>query len=495
MRHTSSISQTTRRDFLKAAAVTTAAASLPATIHAQQPIQQHSGQGVQWITTTEAKPWQTGSPHPYAFQWDALDVRLLPEPAGPAVQGFGACFNELGWDALNKLSPADRDGIMADLFSPGQGANFTLCRMPIGANDFSRGWYSYDEIAEDFALQHFSIGNDQATLVPFIHAAQKHQPKLRLWASPWSPPQWMKTNRFYAEAQNFPGWPPNGIQPDQLRHEGQDVFIQDERYFKTYAEYFGKFIDSYRQNGIRIEAVMPQNEFNSAQPFPSCTWTPEGLAKFIRHLGPAMQQRDVQVFFGTLERGNPELLNHVLSDPGANRWIKGVGMQWAGKGAIRAVHMQHPELSIWASEQECGDGKNEWSYAGYCWRLMKHYFDDGASAYMYWNLALETGGKSHWGWPQNSLVTVDAAAHSFRYNHEYYVLKHASRFVQNGARSLPTDGTCTDLLAFQNPDGSHVLTVRNELKTSRPLDVLIGTTRLSVTLDPDSIGTLVVPAA
>ena len=450
--------------------------------------------GVQWITTTETKPWQTGSLRAYSFLWDALDVRLLTETAGPHVEGFGACFNELGWEALRKLDAPDRDAILAELFQPGRGANFTSCRMPVGANDFSRGWYSYDETPDDFSLKRFSIANDKEALIPFIHAAQQHQPKLRLWASPWSPPQWMKTNGHYAEAANFPGRLDNGLKPDQARHEGEDVFIQEERYFRTYAEYFGKFVDAYRQNGIEIGMVMPQNEFNSAQPFPSCTWTPEGLAKFLRELGPAMQRRGVEVFFGTMERGNPELLNRVLEDPEAGRWIRGVGLQWAGKGALRAVHADHPELRIYGSEQECGDGKNDWSYAGYCWRLMKHYFDHGTAAYMYWNLALETGGESHWGWPQNSLVTVDAARRSFRWNPDYFILKHASAFVRNGARRIATDGTCTDVLAFRNADGSHVLIVRNEAKQARPLDVLVASGRISVMLEADSIGTLFLPA-
>lgn len=79
------------------------------------------------------------------------------------------------------------------------------------------------------------------------------------------------------------------------------MFIQEERYFQTYAAYFGLFLDAYRELGIPIRMVMPQNEFNSPQVFPSCTWTPEGLARFIAYLGPEMAARGVEVFVGTLE--------------------------------------------------------------------------------------------------------------------------------------------------------------------------------------------------
>ena len=198
-------------------------------------------------------------------------------------------------------------------------------------------------------------------------------------------------------------------------------------------------------------------------------------------------------FFGTLERGSSELLNRVLAAKSAGRWLRGVGIQWAGKRALPVVHHEHPTLRLYGSEQECGDGQNTWAYAGYCWRLMKYYLENGASAYMYWNLSLETGGVSRWGWPQNSLVTVNAEDTTFHYNHEYYVLKHVSHFVQRGAQWLPTRGTCQDALAFRNPDGSHAVIVRNESPHSRPLDIALGAQRIPVTLAGDSLSTLSVP--
>ena len=138
----------------------------------------------------------------------------------------------------------------------------------------------------------------------------------------------MKRNHFYAEAKSYPGMKDNGIRPEQLGHEGEDMFILEPKYLDAYARYFGKYIDAYKAEGIPVGMVMPQNEFNSAQNFPSCTWTPEGLTQFIRALGPEMEKRGVDVYFGTLERGNPKLLETVLADPTAARSIKGLGAQW-----------------------------------------------------------------------------------------------------------------------------------------------------------------------
>jgi glucosylceramidase len=446
-----------------------------------------------WISTTEKLPWQKREIAPPGWRWDTLDVVVESGKTAQTVNGFGGCFNELGWVSLKALSDDNREAVLRELFAPGVGANFTICRMPVGANDFSRDWYSYDETPGDLTLEHFSIANDLETLVPFIKGAQRYNPALRLWASPWSPPSWMKTNKHYAEAMSRPGAPPNGLRSDQVGKEGTDLFIQQEPYFAAYAKYFGHFIEEYRKQDISIGMVMPQNEFNSAQPFPSCTWTPRGLAKFLRYLGPEMDRRQVEVFFGTLERGDVKLLNDVIDDA-AGKWIKGVGAQWAGKSAVAEIHRRFPALLIYQSEQECGDGENSWAYASYCWELMKHYFRSGVNAYMYWNLALQEGGESRWGWKQNSLVTVDLKTKQYRFNHEYFVLKHVSHFVMPGAKLLNVEGTQDDALGFVNLDGSVVVVMRNEAGFERPVRLTVDGRSIVVVIEPDSLNTVVIRA-
>jgi glucosylceramidase len=133
-----------------------------------------------WISTTETLPWQVRSLRPEGWRWDTLDVQVGEVSDAPAMEGFGACFNELGWTSLQALGGEDREAVFEELFAPGKGANFSICRMPIGANDFSRRWYSYDETPGDLALEHFSIANDLETLVPFIQSAQRYNPKLRV---------------------------------------------------------------------------------------------------------------------------------------------------------------------------------------------------------------------------------------------------------------------------------------------------------------------------
>lgn len=478
---------------------------------------------VEWISTTPDGQWETHAKVDVTGDKEASDVALLTENTFQQIEGFGTCFNELGWTSLSELSDSDRASIMQELFAPGKGANFTICRMPVAANDFSREWYSYDETDGDFAMADFSIDNDKETLIPFIKDAKKYQPDLAIWASPWSPPAWMKYNKHYAStsslrmeemAKRFAeerkaqgdttsmggffanvGNPKyqNDLPIDREGKEGTDMFIQEDQYLQAYALYFSKFIDAYRNEGIDIFAVMPQNEFNSAQIFPSCCWTAAGLANFVgKYLGPAMQEQGVEVIFGTMERPTEALVDTILNDPDASKYVTGVGFQWAGKDALPGIHKRYPNLKYFQTEQECGDGKNNWSGAMHSWELMKHYLKNGVSVYEYWNTSLLEGGVSRWGWEQNSLVVVDKEQKSYRYSYEFYVMKHVSHFVQPGAYRIETTGDYNDLLAFKNPDGSIVLVVANQSDEERKVSFELGGNVYNPVLPANSLNTLTI---
>ena len=435
---------------------------------------------VEWVSTTFENPWQVME----AVEVDApaeASVVVDLQAVNQAVEGFGTCFNELGWTSLSELSETDRAAILQDLFTPA-GMNLTMARMPVGANDFSVDFYSYDEVPGDMALEHFSIDRDRQRLIPFIRAAKAVNPALRIWASPWCPPEWMKVNRA----------PFNGLPVDKQVPEGVDAFILEPAYLQAYAQYFGKFIDAYKAEGIDIFMVMPQNEPNSDQVFPSCTWTPDGLVSFLKYLEPEMASRDVDVYLGTMERADPELWDRILTNPEVGPSIKGMGFQWAGKDALPELHRRHPSLPCYQTEQECGDGRNDWRGAMHSWDLMKHYFGNGVQSYFYWNTSLLDGGISTWMWRQNSLVVVNKEKGTYRYSPEYYVLKHASHYVQPGARVLSLGGTYADALGFLNPDGRIVLLLANQSDAPQTVSVegLPGRPR-AVTLPAGSINTLV----
>jgi glucosylceramidase len=477
------------------------------------------------VTTTEKKAWDRQAEIMPSNISTTADVIIDLTKTQQTIQGFGTCFNELGWTSLNTLNSGDREAIMKELFAPGVGANFTVCRMPVGANDFSINWYSYDETDGDFDMTKFSIENDKNTLIPFIKNAKHYLPGLEIWASPWSPPSWMKYNKHYASRSSIkmremlekrmqsvkddPNRPKssgndrlslmmnpnyqNDLPADKEGKEGTNMFVQEEKYLKAYALYFSKFIDAYKNEGIKIAAVMPQNEFNSAQTFPSCCWTAAGLANFIgAYLGPAMEAKGVEILFGTMERPKEALVDTILTDPKSSKYVKGVGFQWAGKDALPGINKRYPNLKFYQSEQECGDGKNDWKGVLHSWDLMKHYLNNGVSVYEYWNTSLLKGGISRWGWAQNSLLVVDPDAKTYNYSNEYYLLKHVSHFVQPGAKKLDTTGEYKDLLAFLNPDKSIVVVLANQEQTEKSVNIKINDKVYSPKLSPNSFNTLVI---
>jgi glucosylceramidase len=467
---------------------------------------------VSWVSTSESQQWIKQRSPKLGKASDKIDVEIRLDKPQQKIEGFGACFDELGWTSLNVLPTNDRESIIKEFFAPNIGANFTICRMPVGANDFSRNWYSYNETEGDFEMKNFSIKNDFETLIPFIKNAQKYNPALKLWASPWSPPTWMKYNKHYASrpVPDVSKWPAdrlqkmrdswgmdfrgisNGMKPEQTIKEGHDGFIQEDKYFKAYSLYFSKFIDAYKKEGIKIGMVLPQNEFNSDQVFPSCTWKASSLANFVSYLGPEIQEKNIDVFFGTMERPNYKLVDTLLTDPRSKSYIKGVGFQWAGKDAIGAIHKNYPNLNLYQSEQECGNGYNDWKGAVHSLDLMKHFLNNGVTAYMYWNMSLNEGGVSSWGWHQNSLVVVDTLTKKYRYSHEYYLLKHLSHFVKPNAQKVETEGAFDNIIAFENPDKSIAILVYNDSSEQKNINIKIGGKTINPSLKPNTFNTFLI---
>ncbi|MDR1169383.1 MAG: beta-glycosidase, partial [Prevotellaceae bacterium] len=189
---------------------------------------------------------------------------------------------------------------------------------------------------------------------------------------------------------------------------------------------------------------------------------------------------------------NPAMVDTLLQDSQSRQYITGVGFQWAGKKAVGAVHNKYPNIKIYQTEQECGNGQNDWRLCCSAWGLMKHYFNNGTNVYDYWNTSLEEGGMSRWGWRQNSLVTVNKQDKTYRFTYEYYLLKHLSHYVLPGAQRLATSGTFTNILVFRNADNSYVLMIQNDTDTVIKPSIKIGEYNVSPILKPNSFNTIVI---
>ncbi|WP_084225347.1 glycoside hydrolase family 30 protein [Paenibacillus pectinilyticus] len=439
-----------------------------------------------WISSTESSLWTDKPIPPAEAAVDSTASLTITKDSYQTVEGFGGCFNELGFTALSYLSDEERVEMLHSLFHPDGDQKLSICRLPIGASDYAHEWYSLNETDGDLAMAHFSIDRDRQYLIPYIKEALKLNPNLKLFASPWSPPTWMK----FPKAYNF----------GTLRWEKEIL--------EAYALYFVKFVEAYREEGITIHQVHVQNEVVANQKFPSCVWTGEQLREFIRdYLGPAFEKHglDTEIWLGTINSPEPwdewlkkKTADHdayahtVLSDPEAYKYVKGVGYQWAGKYGIQRTVLSYPELRYMQTENECGDGTNTWAYAKYVFNLYQHYFTNGVNAYIYWNMVLEPKGRSTWGWEQNSMITVDPAERRAIFNPEYYVMKHFSHFVPEGTRRIGTIGHWTgNALAFEKPDGGIIIVIANPFKDSRDVRVSNGNTVQTFRLEPESFNTIV----
>jgi glucosylceramidase len=442
--------------------------------------------GVRWIVTTGAAPFASAE-LPRGERQGAPELVVLADQARHEVHGFGGAFNEHGWDALSVLPAGERQAALAALFDPGTGLGLAYGRIPIGASDYALDRYTLDEAPGDYEMASFSIQRDRRLLIPFIQAALKLRPGLKLWASAWTPPTWMKTNRAFDGG----------------------AFEDDPKVYAAYALYLARFVESYRAEGIEVSMLVPQNEPGQLTHYPSCDWTPAQYVTFIReHLGPTFQHRSLstQIFVGTVNKADWDILS-VLNDSGASRFVAGAALQWHALRQVAPVHAAFPNLTIMQSETECGNNHwqpgynperapNDFGYAAYTFRKLRDFISAGASSYMLWNLVLDEHGKnidSEHPWPQNGAIIVDRTTRQVTLTPLYWVTKHFSALIQPGARVVASSGAFADQIVFLNPDGTRVVELLNESAAPLTLTVIDGSRRQPVELPAQTFGTLWLP--
>ncbi len=485
-----------KRDFIKTVAVGVVGmtgtrvvmnSQIPALAIPAQPARVRPGAVPMHIATRESAIWQTQAvPRALSMDsWGAPADLVITDQHTITWKGFGGCFNELGWRALSHLVPEQREEVIDRLFRPDGEMRFEFCRLPIGANDYSLDWYSHDESAGDFELVHFSIAHDRRALLPFVKSALARRPDLTLFASPWSPPTWMKNPPVY----NF------------------GKLIAEPRYLDAYARYFVKFVEAYNAEGVKIHQLHVQNEPVNTQKFPSCVMTGDELRNFIgQYLGPALQRAgcSVEIWLGTLNgpdseekrpgsgTGFNDYAFTVMEDAVARPFVRGISYQWGGKSIVARTRLAYPGTPLIQSENECGDGTNSWKYAWYVSDLFHHYLSNDVTGYCYWNMVLESGGSSTWGWAQNSLLTVDPVKHTLTENPEYHIMRHFSRFISRGDQRCRCEQPwAANAVAYRKTDGGVTLVLRNPLAEDRQLVVQCDSQRWQVGVPAHSLNTLV----
>ncbi|MDX2432577.1 MAG: glycosyl hydrolase family 30, partial [Bacteroides sp.] len=404
------------------------------------------------------------------------DITVYTDSALQEIDGIGGAFNELGWTAIISLPASGQKEVFKALFSE-EGCSFSMCRIPLGASDYALSYYSSNDVPGDFVMRDFNIDRDRFILIPYIREALKVRPDLQIWASPWTPPAWMKVNEHYSlRSGDWNGRPKgNRMDPGAQVFNNATAFKMQERYLEAYALYFSKFVQEYAKQGVPLFAIMPQNEIAYAPNWPSCTWRAEDLSYFIGgYLGPQFEKDslDTEIWLGTINYSSPSYVKTILDDEETARFIKGVGFQWGGSGSIPTVSKAYPDYKYMQTENKCGEGENDWSSVQRSWETLVHYFNHNSGSYMYWNMVLDETGKSAWGWPQNSMVVIDRETQSIQYTDEFYLFKHLSHFVQPGDHYLKSSKG-ENHVAFKLKDGRIMVLVNNPGEARRKIKLIV----------------------
>jgi glucosylceramidase len=407
-------------------------------------------------------------------QKDSLQFKEFPQPTEnfphiivdyntgfQVMEGIGGALTDAAAETFYKLPAEAQEEILTAYFDPQKGIGYSFCRTHINSCDFSGESYAYAEIQGDTALADFNISHDLKYRIPFIKKAiEKTGGKLKLFASPWSPPAWMKTN-------------------NNMLHGG----ILKTEYRKTWADYYIRFFEEYGKQGISFWGLTVQNEPLATQTWESCIYTAEDELTFVRdYLGPRLQQSAFSGLKLMIWDHNRDIMFHrantVLSDSAAAKYVWGTAFHWYMGDHfdnVKLVHDAFPDKGLVFSEG-CGypfswENVKGWSWGEKYAESMIHDFNNYTSGWTDWNILLdETGGPNHVHNFCLAPVIGDTRNGKVHYMNSYYYIGHFSKFVRPGARRIACSSTTDDLLAtaFINPDGTVAIIILN--KTGNPID-------------------------
>jgi glucosylceramidase len=412
------------------------------------------------------KPRQSGETPTDSVIVD-LSTRFQP------MLGFGSAYTDASCFLLSTMQPAARQAFLTETFSPQQ-MNLSLGRTSIGASDYSRDLYNYDDTAGDLSMSRFSIAHDEVYILPMLREMRRINPGLFLLSTPWSPPGWMKTY-----GSMLGGW-------------------MTYQYLAPYALYFSRFLDAYRAAGVPIDAVTSQNELETDQggSMPATYWPPELEADFIRdHLGPLLKQKKDPAEIWLLDH-NYDLWKRVrwqMQDAGLRKYVSGVAWHGYLGTPMSRLHDTEPQLPFYWTEGGPDITDPQYAYDWTRWgAIFSAAIRNWCRCIITWNLMLDSQGKPNIGpFSCGGLVTLKDDG-SLEYSGQYWALRHFSQHVQRGALRVASHSDASELnhIAFLNPDSSHVLVLTNTGE-ERDLRLVYAGIETTIHLDKRSVTTVV----
>ncbi|TDW18113.1 discoidin domain-containing protein [Kribbella kalugense] len=462
-----------------------------------------------WVTTPD-RAELLHQRTPVAFHDGASDLTTItvdPRTSYQTMDGFGASITDSSAAVLYKLSPADRERTLRSLFDPKQGIGVSFLRQPVGSSDFTAAaeHYTYDDVPAgqtDFGLKQFTIAHDQQQVLPLLRRAKQLNPALKVMATPWSPPAWMKT------ADSLVG--------GRLK--------DDPKVYDAYARYLVKFVQAYARAGVPIDFLSIQNEPQNRKPsaYPGTDMPVRQEAAVITALGPLLQKASPRTKIlgydhnwtthpgdvaSTPPGEDPETdYPYKLLQTPAAKWIAGTAYHcYSGDPSKQTdLHNAFPSKGIWFTECSGSHGPTDTppqifrgTLTWHARTLMLGTTRNWAKSVVNWNIALDSTGGPHLGGCDSctGLVTLQPDG-TVTTDAEYYTIGHLSKFVKPGAvrvgsTSYGTTGWNGQLMsaAFRNPDGTTALVVHNENDDPRSFAVAVGGKSFEYELPGGSIAT------
>ncbi|HUZ61468.1 MAG TPA: glycoside hydrolase family 30 protein [Hanamia sp.] len=411
-----------------------------------------------------------------------------PTKTFQTMMGIGGALTDAAAETFFKLPKDKQQELLTAYYSKDKGIGYTLARTNIGSCDFSSASYTYIKEG-DSALKTFSIDHDKQFKIPFIKDAMAAAGgKLTLFATPWSPPAFMKTN-------------------DDLLHGGR---LKSE-YYHSWAMYYTKFIKAYQAEGIPIWGITIQNEPMAKQTWESCNYTADEEKDFLKNdLGPVMKSQGLgdKKIIGWDH--NRDLIyqwsSTLLNDPESAKYLWGIGFHWyetwtGGKPMydnVGLVHEAFPNTNLLFTEgsNESFDINkiHEWKLGERYGESMIHDFNNGSVGWTDWNVLLDQhGGPNHVGNFCFAAVHGNTQTGELIFTNSYYYIGQFSKFIHPGAKRIISSSSRSSLqtTAFRNEDGTIATVVMNEGDTKINYFLLINGKAAEVTSLPHSIQTLV----
>jgi glucosylceramidase len=402
--------------------------------------------------------------------------------------GIGGALTDASAETFAKLPEAKQREVLTAYFDTKDGIGYTLARTNIHSCDFSSGSYTY--VTEgDKALQSFSVKHDKPFRIPFIKKAMAASGgNLTLFASPWSPPAFMKDNNTM-------------LQGGKLKPE----------FYQSWANYYVKFIKAYQQEGIPVWGLTIQNEPMATQRWESCIYTAEEERDFLKnYLGPTLRREGLSDKKIIVWDHNRDLIyqraSTLLTDAQASQYVWGVGFHWyepwSGGDAmfdnVKLVQETFPDKHLIFTEG-CADSFDmqkikDWKLGELYGRSMINDFNNGTVGWTDWNVLLdETGGPNHVKNFCFAPVHGDTRTGQIIYTNSYYYIGHFSKFIRPGAQRIACSPSRSALLAtaFRNPDGKTSVVVMNKGDQTVSYFLWLQGSAVEVKSLPHSIQTLV----